>query len=75
VDVIKIDVEGAELLALQGATQTLALLRPVLILEIIAENLAAMDASVDQLLMLLREAGYDAGRQLGETDWEFRPRG
>jgi len=74
IDVIKIDVEGAELLALQGAGQTLARFQPVVIVEIVAATLAAMEASAGQLHALLWQAGYDAGRQLGDTDWEFRPR-
>ena len=74
VDVIKIDVEGAELLALQGAARTLSRFQPVVILEIVAENLAAMNARVEEIHALLWDAGYDRGNQLGETDWEFLPR-
>jgi len=74
IDLIKIDVEGAELLALEGARQTLARFQPVVILEIVDANLGAMEACADQIHELLREAGYDPGRQLGDTDWEFRPR-
>jgi FkbM family methyltransferase len=72
-DVLKIDVEGAEPLVFQGAARTLAVLRPVVIVEIIPENLSAMNFRVDDLTAHLRAAGYDAGRPLGESDWEFRP--
>ena len=73
VDVVKIDVEGAELLVLRGATGTLSRLRPVLILELIGGNLGAMGVRVDEVHSFLRSAGYGPGRQLGETDWEFCP--
>ncbi len=43
-DVLKIDVEGAELLALQGATRLLSEARPRLFCEVTAENAAAVGA-------------------------------
>ena len=51
-DVIKIDVEGAEQLVLEGATRTLRRARPLLFIEI--HNITQMF----HVLMLLGRAGY-----------------
>jgi FkbM family methyltransferase len=58
VDVMKIDVEGAELLVLKGAKQTLARYRPVLIVEVTDELLQSMGASAAELREFLRSQGY-----------------
>lgn len=50
--VVKIDVEGAELPVLQGATQLLRRHRPRLLLEV-------YEASADAITALLRDAGYE----------------
>jgi FkbM family methyltransferase len=85
-DLIKCDVEGAELLVLQGGRRTLERLRPTLILEVKAAQLARFGNSVGELETLLRELNYDfyvwrGGRlesitMLDESpNFIFRPRG
>ncbi len=59
-DVIKIDVEGAELLVLRGARSTLAQHKPILFLSVHPTHLEAMGQSVEELAGLLRELGYEA---------------
>jgi FkbM family methyltransferase len=58
VHVIKMDIEGAELIALRGAVKTLARYRPVLVLELIEEQLHNMGASEAELVAFLNKAGY-----------------
>ena len=48
VDVVKIDVEGAEMLVLKGAAKTLARYHPVLIVELIDKQLRSMGTSEDR---------------------------
>jgi len=55
VDVIKIDVEGAELHVLEGARRTLAAHRPILMVEANDEALQAQGASTASLLAFLRD--------------------
>lgn len=55
VDVIKIDVEGAEMHVLEGARRTLSAQRPVLMVEANDEALQAQGASTDALLAFLRD--------------------
>lgn len=60
VDVIKIDVEGAEMHVLEGARRTLSSQRPMLMVEANDEALRAQGASIDALIACLRgELGYD----------------
>jgi FkbM family methyltransferase len=56
VDLIKLDIEGAELAALKGMCNTLTNLRPVLIIEIID----TMTPDGEAILELLRELNYKA---------------
>ena len=55
VDVIKIDVEGAEMHVLDGARRTLAIYRPLLLVEANDEALRAQGASNAALLTFLRD--------------------
>jgi FkbM family methyltransferase len=72
VDVIKIDVEGAEYLVLKGAQQTLDRFHPMILVEIIDRQLQEMGASSAQLVALLEAHGYRAGRSDGDNV-EFLP--
>ena len=59
VDFIKMDIEGAEFRALQGATELLSRYRPVVVAELNSVCLARDDHQPDDVLALLRAAGYD----------------
>jgi FkbM family methyltransferase len=54
IDVIKIDVEGAEMHVLEGARRTLSSHRPVLMVEANDDALRAQGASTDALIAFLR---------------------
>ena len=56
--VIKIDVEGAELLVLKGARNLLRERHPAILMEFAPNNLARFDHSVDDLASELRNLGY-----------------
>ncbi len=55
---IKIDVEGAELLALRGAVETLERVHPKLIVAIHPEPMRAMDTSPRELVEFMEARGY-----------------
>jgi FkbM family methyltransferase len=55
---IKLDVEGAEVHALAGATAVLREQRPLLVVEVCATALAANGTTVGALEALLRDVGY-----------------
>lgn len=59
VDVIKLDVEGAEFAFLKGAQQTLSRFRPLLLLELIDIGLAKQGSGAVEVLDFLRELGYE----------------
>ena len=73
VDVIKIDVEGAEFEVLKGATQTLADYRPVLIVELLPDQLKAMGTTIDAVTQFLASHGYTSSRRLDNANFEFVP--
>lgn len=58
VDVIKLDIEGAEWMALRGAAETLARFRPLLILEIGRETCRAAGHEPEALVNWLTGLGY-----------------
>ena len=60
VDLVKLDLEGAELRALQGARRLLAERRPTLLIELEPDHLERQGGSADAVESLLREAGYVA---------------
>ncbi len=63
-DVIKIDVEGAEVLVLRGARDTLARHRPVLFCEVHPLQMEAVGSSLDEFRAVVDGSGY-AIAQLG----------
>jgi len=58
VDLVKLDVEGAELRALQGARRLLTERRPLLVIEFEPGHLARQGASAADVEALLTDAGY-----------------
>ena len=71
-DVMKMDVEGAEMLVLRGAKKTLARYRPLLYLSVHPSQLAALGQSVEELGDFLRELGYEARGSDGKPANELR---
>jgi FkbM family methyltransferase len=69
-DVLKIDVEGAEAVLLRGATRTLQRNRPVIIMELQEPSLRAMGSSSTEVLELLEDHAY---RVYGFSDRSGRP--
>jgi len=58
VDMVKMDIEGAELAAIQGAEQTLGKFRPLLLLEVSDRSLQHQNASSGKLLDFVMSFGY-----------------
>jgi FkbM family methyltransferase len=58
VDVIKIDVEGHELFVLKGALDTIRRFRPILLIELFNRSLDLQGCKSEEVLDLLKEAGY-----------------
>ncbi|HEV2199941.1 MAG TPA: FkbM family methyltransferase [Bryobacteraceae bacterium] len=71
VDVVKIDVEGAEYLVLRGMRETLKRFHPKMVLEVDGKSLANMGATVEEVVSLMTEFGYGPGKQLDDEDWEW----
>ncbi|HEY1273206.1 MAG TPA: FkbM family methyltransferase [Bryobacteraceae bacterium] len=71
VDLVKIDVEGAEVQVLKGMRETLTKLHPVLLVEMDAEQLANMGTSIEQLRALLIDSGYVVARRLDNINFEW----
>lgn len=68
---IKIDIEGAELLALQGATQLITQFQPVIYLEICEDYCQEYGHSAQDVLTLLATQHYQA--MLVKADLTIRP--
>ena len=65
-DFVKCDVEGAELLVAQGGAETLRRLSPILFMEVNPAWTKAFGYTPNDLVMRLRECGYDAFFLAGE---------
>ena len=59
VSLVKIDVQGAELLVLEGAKRTLDKMRPVLFVEVDDRALGSFGASAQALVTRIEGAGYE----------------
>lgn len=73
-EIIKIDVEGAELGVLRGARQTLARHRPLIFLSVHPREIVLMGESAEGLSMLIRELGYDCKDAKGQIPDRFELR-
>jgi len=58
-DLIKIDVEGAEMMVLRGAKESIRRFRPVMIIEISEANFQRAGYSVTEFFQYLHSIGYD----------------
>ena len=69
VDIIKIDIEGAELKALEGARETIARFRPLVFMELDLDNLGRADRSPEEVLQYWKPLNYEVSIILvtGET--------
>jgi FkbM family methyltransferase len=81
-DLIKVDVEGAELLVLRGGEETLARAAPVLVIAIHPDALKMLGSTPSELMTFLSERGYEGrdldGRRATNPGFEeivFRKRG
>ena len=74
VDVFKADVEGAELLVLRGAAETLNRFHPKLILEVVPRQLANMNTSVAELESFIKTLGYNSTRAVDYKNREWTAR-
>lgn len=76
VDFIKIDVEGYEWFVLQGALMTLKQNRPILQLEIVANQCRKFNYEAEQLIEWLRDMDYRVcSKRDGWLDGEFQGKG
>jgi FkbM family methyltransferase len=58
VDIIKMDTEGHELFVLQGARETIARFKPLLLVELVDRSLSLQGCSADQVWDFLTRMGY-----------------
>lgn len=70
-DVLKADVEGAELVVLRGAANTLRRFHPKLILEVVQRQLENMGTSVEELEAFVWSLGYRSSRQINRNNREY----
>lgn len=73
VDVMKLDIEGGEWYALQGAQQTLERLRPILFFELETEHCRNAGYEAEDFLMWLVHLGYRLERIHKDRTVPFRP--
>jgi FkbM family methyltransferase len=75
VDVLKIDVEGAELQVLHGARETLTSCRPVVVIELDDQLLNAMGTSSVEIHNFLASYGYVYNGTFDDANVKFAHRG
>lgn len=72
IDIIKIDVEGAELLVMEGSRKTILKYKPVIIFELSGRWTARFNYKPFQVLMLLNNLGYEM-EEYEFQQWIARP--
>jgi FkbM family methyltransferase len=70
-DVIKIDVEGAEIDVLLGAKRLLAISRPVIFLSVHPRQIQAAGRKLEELTAVISSAGYDCWHMDGSSVSEY----
>ena len=78
IDVIKVDVEGAETQVITGGQESIRKFHPVLILETVDHMLRNMGSSFSELESLLGSLGYVRARQSSDgdnTEYRWMPKG
>ncbi|HEY6118942.1 MAG TPA: FkbM family methyltransferase [Pyrinomonadaceae bacterium] len=70
---VKIDVEGAELMVLRGMTETLARLRPIVVIELVPDLLANLGTSKDEVIAFLTSFSYSTVSLGGHENYVSRP--
>lgn len=73
IDLVKIDVEGAELQVLRGMKESLLKYHPKVVVELIPWILANLGASTEEVSTFLRQAGYVQGRQMDDANYLWIP--
>ena len=73
IDLVKIDVEGAELQVLRGMTESLAKYRPKVIIELVEGNLKNLGASVKEVREFFRQNGYVQESQIDADNYLWAP--
>ncbi|MDT3687764.1 MAG: FkbM family methyltransferase [Pseudorhodoplanes sp.] len=70
-EVIKVDVEGAEIGVLEGARMTLAKYNPIVFLSVHPRQIAALGRSIDELRIEIARVGYECRTIDGAVVTEF----
>jgi FkbM family methyltransferase len=71
IDVFKVDVEGAELIVLRGASDSIRRFHPRLILEVVPRQLANMGTSVEELESFVWSLGYRKSKVVDYKNKEY----
>jgi FkbM family methyltransferase len=74
VSVVKIDVEGAELLVLRGMKRVMNEMRPLIVLELESRLLEGLGTPVQAVLALLEESDYSVAPLGGHSNYVCTPR-
>jgi FkbM family methyltransferase len=74
-NLVKIDVEGAELQVLRGMRGIMTEMRPVIVLEVEPHLLMGCGTSVQEVLALLEELDYGCVPLAGHSNYVCRPKG
>lgn len=69
VDFIKIDTEGGEYDVIKGSRETLLTYKPIILLEIVENNLKAFGKTPEDLYSLLLEFGYSRFTKIGPEEY------
>ena len=73
IDLVKIDVEGAELQVLRGMKESLVKYHPKVVIELIPWILANLGASVHEVSSFLHQTGYVQEHQIDAVDYLWVP--